>query len=153
MNMMMFMGHLGGDPESRFTPSGKKVTNFSVAVNTRRGKEDQTTWYRVAVWGDQYDAMMQYLKKGSAIIVIGELSVRTYTDKAGATQVSLEVTAHNIQFPRLGKGGTEGGAQANPQQKKESSPYESDYEGSSFGQAEMQPLSFGGHSTGDDLPF
>lgn len=104
MNYIMIAGHLGSDPETRFTPNGQKVTSFRVAVNVRKGGQDQTMWVRVTVWGDRYDKMMTYLKKGSAVIVHGELNPpQIYTDKNGQPQVSLDITADRLSFSPFGK--------------------------------------------------
>lgn len=105
MNILQIAGHLGRDPETRFTASGQKVTTFTVAVNHRRGgKEEITVWVRVTVWGDRFDKLMPYLKKGSAVIVIGEMNPPTiYTDKEGRPQVSVEMTAEMIKFSPFGR--------------------------------------------------
>lgn len=101
----MIAGHLGADPETRFTPSGQKVISLRVAVNIRKGGKDETVWYRVTIWGDRFEKMMPYLKKGSAIIVSGELGKpEIYADREGRQQVSLEITAENIRFSPFGKG-------------------------------------------------
>jgi len=92
------MGRLGKDPETRVTASGQKVTSFSVASNTRRQGEDHTVWYRVTVFGERLDKMMSFLKKGSGVHVVGTFDARTYQDKEGKTQVSLEVIAEHISF-------------------------------------------------------
>lgn len=104
MFIVHIAGHLGKDPETRFTPSGQKVTTFTIATNQRKGKEDVTIWVRVTVWGDRLDKLMAYLKKGSAVVVTGRMNPPTsYTDKEGRTQVSLEVTAEMIEFSPFGK--------------------------------------------------
>jgi single-strand DNA-binding protein len=104
MNYLTIAGHLGADPEVRFTSSGKKVTTLRVATNSRRGDADETTWWRVTIWGEQFDKMVSFLKKGSAIIVVGELQKpKIFTDREGASQISLDVTAHHIQFSPFGK--------------------------------------------------
>lgn len=97
-------GHLGKDPETRFTPNGQKVTSFSIAVNQRKGKEDVTMWVRVTVWGDRFDKIMSFLKKGSGVIVTGKMMPSSsYTDKEGRTQVTMEVTAEMIEFSPFGR--------------------------------------------------
>ncbi|MFA6915924.1 MAG: single-stranded DNA-binding protein [Parachlamydiales bacterium] len=112
MNIIQIAGHLGADPETRFTPSGQKVTSFRVAVNGRRAGKEETSWYRITVWGDRFDKMMPYLKKGSAVIIVGTLhKPEIYTDKEGRPQVSLDITAEMIQFSPFGKSEREGGAQ------------------------------------------
>jgi single-strand DNA-binding protein len=117
MNLIQLMGNLGADPESRFTPSGQKVTTLRVATTVRKGGKEETVWYRVTIWGDRFDKMLSYLKKGSAIIVVGELGKpEIWTDKEGKPQVSLEVTAEVVRFSPFGrseKSGQEGGQTAN----------------------------------------
>lgn len=104
MFIVHLAGHLGKDPETRFTPSGQKVTSFTIATNQRKGKEDVTTWVRVTVWGDRLDKLIAFLKKGSGVIVTGRMMPPTsYTDKEGRTQISLEVTAEMIEFSPFGR--------------------------------------------------
>jgi single-strand DNA-binding protein len=114
MFIVQIAGHLGKDPETRFTPSGQKVTAFTVATNHRKGKEDVTVWVRVTVWGDRLDKVISYLKKGSGIIVVGKMNPpSSYVDKEGRTQFSLEVTAEMIEFSPFGKGDRQEGGMAN----------------------------------------
>ena len=113
MFIVQIAGHLGKDPETRFTPSGQKVTTFNMAVNQRKGKEDVTLWVRTTVWGDRFDKMISYLKKGSAVIVMGRMNPpSTYVDKEGRTQVSIEVTAEMIEFSPFGKTDRQGEGQS-----------------------------------------
>lgn len=110
MNHIMIAGHLGADPESRFTADGRKVTSFRVATNVRKGGQDQTVWFRVSVWGDRFDKMMVHIKKGSAVIVHGEMGApQIYNDKNGQPQVSIDITADRISFSPFGKGDRAGG--------------------------------------------
>lgn len=107
MNQTTIAGHLGADPEVRFTSSGQKVTTLRVAAKARKGGKDETIWWKVTVWGEQFDKMMVYLKKGSAIIVVGEMSKpEIFTDREGKPQISLNLTASNLLFSPFGK--TEG---------------------------------------------
>jgi single-strand DNA-binding protein len=99
-------GHLGSDPEVRYTPSNQKVTSFRVATNIKRGEKEKTVWWRITCWGDRFDKRLAYLKKGSAVIVVGEMGIpEIYTDKSGNQQISLELTAEIISFSPFGKGG------------------------------------------------
>ncbi len=101
---MTIMGHLGSDPEVRFTSSGQKVTTLRVAANQRRGGKDETFWWRVTIWGESQDKIISYLKKGSAVVVYGEmLKPEIYTDKENQPQVSLNLTCHHVTFPPFGK--------------------------------------------------
>jgi single stranded DNA-binding protein (ssb) len=135
MNSITIAGHLGRDPEERVTPSGQKVVNFSVATNKRKAGKDETTWWRVTVWGE--NKIVPYLKKGSGVIVIGSLDVRTY-DKEGVQQISLDITADTIHFlpssnrdkPQEGAApaGTSYGSSARPTSSGQASkPYGSDH--------------------------
>lgn len=110
MNFIHIAGHLGADPETRFTPSGKKVTTLRVATKSRKGGNDETIWWRVTIWGEQFDKMLTFLKKGSAIIVFGEMQKpEIFTDREGKQHISLEITASSIQFSPFGKSEKEGG--------------------------------------------
>lgn len=121
MFIVTIAGHLGKDPETRFTSNGQKVTSFSIAVNQRKGKEEITTWVRVTVWGDSLDKMISYLKKGSGVIITGKMNPpTTYVDKEGRTQIALEVTAEMIDFNPFGRSDKQQGeGQGNPGQREE----------------------------------
>lgn len=125
MIIIEIAGHLGADPEVRFTPGGQKVTTLRVATNTRKSGKDETVWWRVTIWGERFDKMMPYLKKGSAIIVIGEMSKpEIYTDKEGRPQVSLDITAEMIRFSPFGRtdrSGSDQSTTSNPNQSQTSS--------------------------------
>jgi len=145
MNIIQIAGHLGTDPETRFTASGLKVSNLNVAVNIREAGKDVTIWYRVTIWGDRFDKMMPYFKKGSAVIVVGELgSPKIYTDKEGRTKASLEITAEIIRFSPFGKP-----ANSSDQQAGAGAPAGS----GSFGQAgQSSQAGFGERSFGAQAP-
>jgi single-strand DNA-binding protein len=104
MNQITIAGHLGADPEVRFTSSGQKVTTLRVAARSRRGGKEETIWWRVTIWGEQFDKMIPYFKKGSPIIVVGELSKpEIFTDREGRPQVSMNITAYNLMFSPFGR--------------------------------------------------
>jgi len=112
---LMLIGNLGSDPEARYTPSGTMVASFSLAVNRKwtgqdGQKQDKTTWFRVTVWQKQAEIVSEYLKKGSKVMVIGEVEeARPWTDREGNNRASLEVTGHTIKFldSREGQGNGE----------------------------------------------
>lgn len=99
MNLLIISGNLGQDPEMRFTPTGKPVTNFSIAVNSR-GPDNQPepTWFNVICWEKLAEITNQYLHKGSKVLVEGRLKVRKYETKQGEPRFSLDVTANNVEF-------------------------------------------------------
>lgn len=103
MIIVQIAGRLGKDAESRFTPSGQKVTTLTMAANIRKAGKDETVWWRVTIWGERYDKMMPYFKKGSALVVIGEMNKpEIWTDKEGRPQTSLEITADIVRFNPFG---------------------------------------------------
>jgi len=127
MNQITIAGHLGADPEVRFTSSGQKVTTLRVAARARRSGKDETIWWKVTIWGEQFDKMIPYFKKGSPIIVVGELNKpEIFTDREGRPQVSMSITATNIMFSPFGRpdhqssstseGSTEAGSHSNHQE-------------------------------------
>ena len=102
---LIFIGNLGSNPEQRFTPSGDPVTTFSVATSRKYGETDETTWFRVSVWGKQAETCNQYLHKGSKVLVEGALKAdaqgnpRTYERKdGGGWSASFEVVASAVKF-------------------------------------------------------
>lgn len=106
MMIIQVAGRLGNDAETRFTASGQKVTTLRLATNTRKGGKEETTWWRATLWGERFDKMLPYLKKGSALIVVGEMGKpEIWTDREGRPQVSLELTADIVRFNPFG--GTE----------------------------------------------
>ena len=73
---VIIVGHLGGDPEMRYTPSVKPVTNFSVATSRKwtgadGEQREDTTWFKVAAWGKLAEVCNQYLAKGRQVLVEG----------------------------------------------------------------------------------
>lgn len=107
------VGNLGGDPELKYMQNGRAVCNFSVAVseswtdkNTNE-RQEKTTWFRVAVWGNQAEACNNYLKKGRQVMVIGTVSARGYSDNNGDAKASLDLTARQVQFLNSGNNGSD----------------------------------------------
>lgn len=99
------VGYLGRDPEMRYTPDGKPVTSFNVAVQRGYGEHKSTLWFRVSAWDKQAESCNQYLKKGSKVLVVGELmgdkatgGPRIWQGKDGEARTSFEVTAKQIRF-------------------------------------------------------
>ena len=102
LNRVQMIGRLGKDPESRFTPTGKKVAHFSIAISNRwRDREgemrESTEWVNVEAWERLGETCQQYLKKGSLVYVDGRLK----TDKVenqGDTRYFTKVVAQTVQF-------------------------------------------------------
>lgn len=97
-------GNVTRDPEMRFTPAGKAVCNFSVAVNERVKNEETGQWedtdpefYRVTVWGQQAENIAEEILRGDRIVAVGYFQDRTFTNKnTGERQTVTEFTARDI---------------------------------------------------------
>jgi len=103
MHKLTVIGHLGRDPEMRYTPEGQAVTSFSVASSrkykTSSGEQrEETEWFSVSVWGKLGEVCNQYLEKGKQVYIEGRLKTRTYQAQNGETRVSLDVICTEIQF-------------------------------------------------------
>ena len=97
------VGHLGKDPEMRYTPSGVPVTSFSVATsrkwtNANGEQQEKTTWFRVTCWRKTAELAAQYLQKGRLVLVEGDIEASAWTDKEGNARASLELTATSVKF-------------------------------------------------------
>ena len=102
LNRVQLIGRLGKDPESRFTPTGKKVTHFSLAVSSRRksaeGEKEFTEWVNIEAWGRLGEVCQQYLHKGRLVFIEGHLKTDKYDDKSGETKYYTKVVAVSMQM-------------------------------------------------------
>jgi single-strand DNA-binding protein len=101
LNKVQMTGHLGADPEMRYTAQGSAVTTFRVASNrTWKDKEgtqhDDTEWFRIVAWDKLGEICNQYLTKGTRVYVEGRLQTRKYTDRDGIERYSSEVVAQDM---------------------------------------------------------
>jgi single-strand DNA-binding protein len=103
LNKVMVIGHLGKDPEMRYTPSGRPVTTFSVAVsrswNTADGeRRSETEWFNIVAWGNLAEICKQYLHKGQQVYIEGRLQTRRWEDKEGQKHTNVEVVANEMMM-------------------------------------------------------
>ena len=101
LNKVMVIGHLGRDPEMRYTPSGRPVTTFSVASSrswtTSDGeKRSDTEWFNIVAWGSLAEICNQYLKKGQQVYIEGRLQTRRWEDDDGNQRQTVEVVAKEM---------------------------------------------------------
>src|SRR4029078_2987249 len=95
LNKVQIIGHLGKEPEMRYTPSGKPVTTFTVAVsrswNTLDGeRHNENEWFNVVAWATVAEICKQYLTKGQQVYIEGGLQTRRWEDKEGAQHTSVQ---------------------------------------------------------------
>ena len=106
VNKIVLVGHLGADPESRFTPSGVAVSTFNMATNeswkNKEGEyEDRTEWHRIVLYGKAAETASEYMKKGQLAYVEGRIRTRSWEDKDGMTRYTTEVLGD--RFTMLGR--------------------------------------------------
>lgn len=96
------IGRLGGDPELRFTKSGKPVCSFNMVTSRKVKKDDgswedtETTWYRVEMWDQFAENVAESLTKGCAVIVHGRVYMDSYEKNDGSVLQSLKVAAYSV---------------------------------------------------------
>jgi single-strand DNA-binding protein len=101
LNKVQLTGHLGADPEMRYTAQGSAVTTFRVASGrTWKDKEgtqhDDTEWFRIVAWDKLGEICNQYLTKGTRVYVEGRLQTRKWTDRDGQDRYTSEVIAQDM---------------------------------------------------------
>jgi single-strand DNA-binding protein len=136
LNKVQLIGHLGQNPEMRYTQSNTPVCNFSLATNEKwkdkdGNKQEHTEWHKIVVWGKQAELCNEYLSKGRRVYLEGKNKTRSWETDTGEKRYMTEVHISNVVF----LGGKENGSAA---------------------QHNGQDNYAGPHSTGlgdDDLPF
>jgi single-strand DNA-binding protein len=147
-NKISIIGHLGQDPELRYTPQGLAVCNFSVATSDKRRDKngnlnEVTVWFRVTAWGKQAENASKYLSKGRPVYIEGRLGIEEWTDRNGEKRTTLEVNANEIQY--LGDGNSSSPRrETSDHDQRRSGPDETERS-----QDDALPLG----STNKDLPF
>jgi len=101
-NRVILAGNLTRDPELRYTPNGRAVASFGLAVNNRYKVGDEwrqdPCFVDITVWGKQAENCSEYLSKGRSVLVEGRLNYRTWETEEGQKRSKLEVVALNVQF-------------------------------------------------------
>ena len=125
VNKVILLGHLGADPEVRYTQGGTAVANLRIATNESYNDKnsgeriEKTEWHRVVAWGKLAEIVGQYLTKGRQVYIEGQLQTRQWQDKEGNTRYSTEVRASDLVMlggdRRTTGGGAESGTSEEPQ--------------------------------------
>ncbi len=148
VNKVILLGHLGKDPEVKYTPQGTPVARFSLATNERfkdkSGQwQDRTEWHNVVVWQRLAEIAGEYLKKGGKVYIEGRLQTRSWDDKTtGQKKYMTEIVASDMVL--LG-GRPEGAEGARPRSAAAGAPA-----------PEAQPMPDHENSTqitDEDVPF
>jgi single-strand DNA-binding protein len=119
-NEATLIGNVGRDPETRSVQSGDKVANFSLATSERwkakdGERQERTEWHNVVVWGPLADVVERFVRKGTTLLVKGQITTRTYTDKDGNERRTTEIVVRGfggtIQMIGGKKDGESGGGE------------------------------------------
>jgi single-strand DNA-binding protein len=101
LNKVIIIGNVGRDPEMRFTPSGRPVTSFSVAVSrtwtsAEGERHEETEWFNVVAWGNLAEICKTHLNKGQQVYIEGRLQTRGWEDDAGKKHFRTELVANEM---------------------------------------------------------
>lgn len=101
LNKVMIIGHVGRDPEMRYTPSGRPVTSFSVATSrswtsAEGDRREETEWFNVVAWGNLAEICKAHLNKGQQVYVEGRLQTRGWEDDSGKKHFRTELVANEM---------------------------------------------------------
>lgn len=103
INYVIVAGNLTKDPTYRTTTNQTPVVNFSIASN-RKYKDSSNQWQEdvcyvgVVAWNKLAESCRDRLKKGSAVLVDGELQSRSWKTDDGHNRSIVEIKARRIQF-------------------------------------------------------
>ena len=103
VNRVILVGHLGQDPEMRYTSSGTPVTNFSVATNERWNnqngeRQERTEWHKIVTWSKLAEISNQYLTKGQLVFIEGRIQTREWDDRDGNKRRTTEIIASDMRM-------------------------------------------------------
>jgi single-strand DNA-binding protein len=102
LNKVQIIGHLGADPELRYTSNGLAVATLNIATNERFKSsdsddwQDRTEWHRVVAWGKLAEIAGEYLSKGRQVYIEGRLQTRSWDDRDGIKRYTTEIVARDI---------------------------------------------------------
>lgn len=144
-NKVILMGRLTADAELKQTQSGTAVTSFTLAVDRKynKGEDKQCDFITIVAWKQTAEFICKYFKKGSAILLCGELQTRSWKDNQGNNRNATEVVANEVSFCEA-KNNSEGTSlpkTANGSQNK------------NYGSQGYMPDAYKPNAGDDDLPF
>jgi single-strand DNA-binding protein len=117
INKVILIGHLGADPELKYTASGSAMCTFRLATsesfNDREGQpQTRTEWHRIVTWNKLAENCGRYLSKGRLAYVEGSLRTREWEDNNGVKRYTTDVNARDVQFLSGSGGGKQEGEEA-----------------------------------------
>lgn len=121
INKAILIGHVGKQPEIRYTQGGAPVANFSLATNeywtSNTGeRQEKTEWHKIVAWGKLAEFCQEYIQKGSYLFIEGRIQTRNYEDRDGIKRYITEIRAFEIGMldkkpgGGMGSGATDAGS-------------------------------------------
>ena len=153
INKVIIVGNVGGDPETRYMPSGGAVTNLTIATNeswkdkASGERKERTEWHRVAMFNRLAEIAAEYLRKGSQVFIEGKLRTRKWQDKNGQDRYTTEIIADEMQMLG-GRAGTGSNNFSNDQQDEMTSELDQQSQDNAVTSQQPSPDDFD-----DDIPF
>lgn len=129
VNECRFIGRLGADPETRYTPSGQPVARFRIACDWKRQDKEGTEWVPIVAWGKRAETCATYLRKGSQVWIGGHFTTQKWQDRDGTTRYRSEIVADDLRMlgPKPPAAPTsQGAAPASPPATGSTGPAKSD---------------------------
>ncbi len=169
INKVILVGHLGADPEVRYTPGGAAVANLRVATSEswtdkQTGqRQDKTEWHRVVLFGRLGEISGEYLRKGSQVYLEGRLQTRKWQDQNGQDRYSTDIVCNEMQMlsgrdsgaaPMGGSNQQGGYQQGNQDNYQKAQPQRAPQNNYSQAPPQAQPSDMGmSIDDMDDIPF
>lgn len=104
VNKAILIGHVGKDPDIRYTPDGKAVANFNLATSEKWKDKvsgetrENTEWHRCVAWERLAEIVGKYVKKGNPLYVEGKICTRKWQDKSGVDRYTTEIKVTEIEM-------------------------------------------------------
>ena len=163
INKVILVGNLGKDPDVRYTPDGKAVTNITLATSeswtdkNSGQRQEKTEWHRVVFFGPIAGIAGEYLKKGSKVYVEGKLQTRKWQDQGGQDRYTTEVVVSgfggNMQMLDSRSGGDTAFNQDGGYQNQNAVPQQSQQANQGVQQNQAPQASPQGQAAAEAQPF
>lgn len=156
INKVILVGNLGADPDTRYMPSGKAVTNIRVATSESwkdkqtGDTQERTEWHGIVMYDKLGEIAAEYLRKGSQVYIEGKLRTRKWQDKEGKDRYTTEIIADQMQM--LGSRGGGGGGSSEPREPRSASR-QAPAEDRTAAPVDEGGGGGGGGEFDDDIPF
>ena len=148
INKVILIGHLGADPEIRYTRAGGAVASFRIAT-TEKWKDresgeqrEKTEWHNITIFGKLAEVVEQYVHKGDPVYLEGKLTTEKWQDRDGNDRYTTKVIAHEMQMlgsKNRGEGRSEGRSEQRNERPRE--------------QPQQKAVDFEEPGFDDDIPF